>query len=217
MTDDSPHARLIDSLALELRPIRRLHSPWLRAAVWILLFAIAIAVLAGFGDLRGLQHRISMVPDVGWAMLGAGLTAALAAIAAFQSSVPGRAAGWNFLPLPALVLWTASSGLGCFEAAADELGHPASLRSALRECLPFILLTSLPLLAALFVMLRRGYPPSPPQTAALAGLAAAAGAATLLNFFHPFDVAAIDLLVHGLIVAVIVMISGGFGRRVLHG
>jgi hypothetical protein len=40
---------------------------------------------------------------------------------------------------------------------------------------------------------------------------------TLLNFFHPFDVAVIDLTVHGLTVAGIALIGREFGQRFLAG
>lgn len=215
--DRSDHSRLIDGLASGLRPVRPLAAPWRRATAWTAAVAMAAILLAELGDTAALSHRIAMVPDVGWAMLGSAATAALAAIAAFQSSVPGRAARWNLLPLPGLLLWVGSSGLGCLESSVEEIGHPASLRTALRECLPFLLLVSLPLLAAMMFMLRRGFSTSPSRTAALAGLAAAAGAATLLNFFHPFDVAAVDLLVHGVVVAGIALGSRSLGPRLLGG
>jgi hypothetical protein len=215
--DSSNHARLIDSLAEALRPVVPLPAPWRRAAAWMVLLAVAAILLAVLGDVAALRRRIELAPDVGWAMLGSAVTAVLAAVAAFQSSVPGRPARWNLLPLPGLVLWVASSGLGCLEGSAEELGQPATLRTAVRECLPFLLLASLPLLALLLFMLRRGFPASPARTAALAGLAAAAGAATLLNFVHPFDVAAIDLLVHGVVVAGIVVTSRSLGPRLLGG
>jgi hypothetical protein len=38
---------------------------------------------------------------------------------------------------------------------------------------------------------------------------------TLLNIFHPFDVALIDLTAHGLTVASIALISREFGQRLL--
>jgi hypothetical protein len=216
-SDPSDHGRLIDGLAQDLRPVMRLAPPGRRAGMWIALLTAVAIVLAELGDVSALGQRIAAVPDVGWAMLGSGLTAVLAAIAAFQTSVPGRATLWNLLPLPALLFWVASSGLGCLSAAAGGIGKPASLYSALEECLPFLLLVSLPLLAVLLFMLRRGFPPQPAHTAAQSGLAAAAGAATLLNFFHPFDVAAIDLTVHGLAVVGIAVLSRAFGQRFLGG
>lgn len=217
VTDPSRHARLIDGLAQDLKPVRPLPSPLYRAMAWIALLLAATAALAVFGDAQGLRQRIVLVPAVGWAMLGSGLTAILAAIAAFLSSVPGRNQRWGLLPLPALLLWITTSGLGCLGAAAAESGQPVSLRLAMRECLPFLLMVSIPFSALLFAMLRRGFPPRPGRTAALAGMAAAAGAATLLNFVHPFEVAAIDLLVHGTAVAGIVLVSRIAGRRWLSG
>ena len=64
-----------------------------------------------------------------------------------------------------------------------------------RACLAFICGVSGPLSVLLAEMLRRGYPVRPNLNAATAGLAAAAAAATLLNFFHLFDAAATDLVV----------------------
>jgi hypothetical protein len=53
-------------------------------------------------------------------------------------------------------------------------------------------------------MLWCGYPLDPGLTAAIGGLAVAAAAATLLNFFHPYDAAATDLLVHAVAVAMVI-------------
>jgi hypothetical protein len=159
--DPFDHERLIDDLAQDLRPVRPLMSPGRRAGMWIGLLAAVAIVMAALSDVSALGQRIAAVPNVGGAMLGSGLTAVLAAIAAFQTSVPGRATLWNLLPLPALLFWVASSGLGCLSAAAGGIGRPATLHSALNECLPFLLLVSLPLLAVLLFMLRRGFPPQP--------------------------------------------------------
>ena len=45
----------------------------------------------------------------------------------------------------------------------------------------------------------------------------AAAAATLLNFFHPFDAALDDLLVHALAVAIVVAANRVAGGRLLGG
>ena len=87
-----------------------------------------------------------------------------------------------------------------------------------RDCLVFIVALSVPLSALLFVMLRRAYPLYLGLTAAIAGLAVAAAAATLLNFFHPYDAAATDLAVHAVAVAIIIAVSSAltgkiFGRH----
>ena len=81
----------------------------------------------------------------------------------------------------------------------------------------FIIGLSVPLSVAIFVMLRRGYSLYPTLTGGTAGLAVAAAAATLLNFFHPYDAALDDLLVHATAVLLVVganRMLGGilFGR-----
>ena len=53
----------------------------------------------------------------------------------------------------------------------------------------------------------------PGLTAAIAGLAVAAASATLLNLFHPFDAAVVDLLVHAFAVALVVVVSRVYGAR----
>jgi hypothetical protein len=47
----------------------------------------------------------------------------------------------------------------------------------------------------------------------MAGLASAAAAATLLNFFHPFDAAFADLAVHSVAVLIVVAAARAVGRR----
>jgi hypothetical protein len=53
----------------------------------------------------------------------------------------------------------------------------------------------------------------PNLTLALGGLAAAGMAATLLNFFHPYDASVTDLVLHAVAVAVVVVANRLFGQR----
>jgi len=87
--------------------------------------------------------------------------------------------------------------------------------SEARDCLLFIVGLSVPLSALLIVMLRRACSLQPGLTAAVAGLAAAAAAATLLNFFHPFDAAATDLAVHAGAVGLVVVANRALSGRLL--
>jgi hypothetical protein len=64
-------------------------------------------------------------------------------------------------------------------------------------------------------MLRRAYSLQPTLTALMAGLASAAAAATLLNFFHPFDAGMTDLVVHSVAVAIIIAANWALSRRFL--
>lgn len=216
MSETTPHDALIRDLAAGLRPVRRLAPPWLRALGWLAVLGALAAVLAGFTDLGAMVRRLGAAPDMWLAATGSAATAVLASIAAFQTSVPGRGWAWPLLPVPALLLWIGASGLGCLREwiiPGTRLGGPDHGA----DCLVFIVCVSVPLSVMLLLMLRRACPLRPGRTAALGGLAAAAGAAMLLNFFHPYDAAATDLLVHAVAVALVVLANRALGERLLGG
>lgn len=195
---------LIAALANDLRPVRRLWSPTARAALWIAVVAGAALALLPFVQPDLLLHKFEFIPGLGCATAGAALTAAFAAWAAFQSSVPGRSPSWTLLPLPPAILWIAASGWGCLDKTPVPGMPPATLHDAM-NCVMFITLVSVPLSLLLLLMLRRACPLWPGRAAAMAGLAAAAAAATLLTLFHNHDASAIDLIMHAIAVAAVVL------------
>jgi hypothetical protein len=211
---DDPNDRLIDALVADLRPVRPLLPPALRTLIWLVLVAAVAIGLAMFADVAAMWHRITAIPDMWLAVLGSIATMATAAFAAFELSLPDRSRAWAFLPLPALALWVGASGLGCMRAYVLPGTHVAGF-GEMRDCLLFIIGLSVPLSAALIIMLRRAYSLAPPLTAAMAGLASAAAAAALLNFFHPFDATAADLAVHSVAVLIIVAAARAVGSRTL--
>jgi hypothetical protein len=211
---DGSNDQLIGALAANLRPMRPLPPPALRTLLWLMLVAAVAAVLATFSDLAAMWHRITATSDMWLAVLGSIATMVTAAFAAFELSLPDRSRAWALLPLPAAALWVGASGLGCMRAYVLPGTHVAALGEA-RDCLLFIIGLSVPLSATLIVMLRRAYSLAPPLTAAMAGLGSAAAAATLLNFFHPFDATATDLAVHAVAVAIVVAAAWAFGTRTL--
>ena len=203
MSDLSRHEPLIAELCRTLPPVRRLPAPWRRALVWLGMVGVLGLALSRIADLGGMWQRLAGAPDMELAVAGSTLTAVLATLAAFESSVPGRSRHWTLLPLPGLLLWLAASGAGCLRAWAVPAAHDPSLAEE-RVCLVFIVMVSLPLSLALWLMLRRALPLRPGVTAALGGLAASAAAATLLNLFHPYDAALSDLVVHAAAVSLVV-------------
>jgi len=209
----SPHDPLIRDLAADLKPVRRLWRPALRALGWLSVVAAMALGLAVFADVHALWERIVAAPDMWLAMFGSAATAILAAIAAFELSLPDAPRAWAWLPLPGALLWVAASGFGCLRVWFLPDTHVAVLGEA-RDCLIFIVLLSVPLSALLYLMLRRACPLQPGLTAAVGGLAVAAAAATLLNFFHPYDVAATDLTVHAIAVALVVVANRALGSRI---
>ena len=208
------YERLIGALAADLRPVRRLRPPGLRALIWLAVVAAAGVGLASISDLGAVRERLAATPDMWLALAGSAATAVLAALAAFQLSLPDRHPAWALLPLPAALLWLGASGLGCLRGWVLPNVHPASLGDAM-HCLAFILGLSVPLSALLVVMLRRAATLQPNLTAAMAGLAAAAAAATLLAFVHPFDASMTDLVVHVVAVLAVVAVNRAWGGRLL--
>jgi hypothetical protein len=213
MSDGSDISRLIGDLSADLKPVRRLPPPWLRALVWLGVVVIVAAVLVAT---RTLLPALGIVGNDPFMLPGAYaslLTAALAAIAAFELSLPDRSDAWIWLPVPGLVLWIALNGLGCLATLAIPGTQTTPFQFMV--CLSLIFAISLPLTAAMIVMVRRARPLRPLRVAVLGGLAASGAAATLLVLIHPHDSAVLDLAAHGVAVAVIIGLNVLLGGRLL--
>jgi hypothetical protein len=214
MSEAGGSERLIGQLADHLQPVRRLWPPWQRALLWLGVVAAVALVLAAAVPLLPIAHRLMGAADMMLAVVGSTLTAIFAAFAAFALSVPGRSRRWALLPLPAVALWLGASGLGCLRSVLVPDAHAASFAETM-DCLRFILGFSVPLSLLLLWMLRRAAPLQPGLVAALAGLAAAAAAASLLWFVHPFDATASDLAVHVVAVGAVIGLNRLGGGRLL--
>lgn len=205
---------LIARLSAQLRPVTRLAPPWQRAAVWLAAAVWIGLLLSLFADWGALRIRLMAAPDMWMSLLGAALTAVLAGVAALQTAIPGRPAAWALLPLPALALWVGASTAGCLRLSPIGAVVPeATLHPML--CMEFLLLVSLPLTLLLTWLLMRAFPLRPGLTAALAGLASAGAAATLLALIHPFDATADDLAAHACAVLLVIVATRLAGGRAL--
>ncbi len=210
----SDQAALIGRLAGELRPVRRLRSPWRRVGGWLLATVWMAALLSLFADWDGLRVRLMAAPDMWLSLTGAVLTAVLAGVAALQIAVPGRPAAWALLPLPAVALGVGARAAGCFRLGPIGGVVPEGAMHPM-VCLEFLLLVSLPLAMLLTWLLMRAFPVRPGLTAALGGLASAGAAAGLLALIHPFDATWEDLAMHGVAVALVIVATRVFGGRAL--
>ena len=211
MSDSDAVARLIGELGDDLKPVRRLRAPWIRTSIWLgIVAAVALPLLAT----RTLLPALGIIGNDPFMLPGAYAslaTAILAAIAAFQLSLPDRSGLWALLPLPPLVVWIVLNGLGCLATLSIPGAQTNSFQFIV--CFSLILAISLPLTAAMVVMLRRARPLRPLRVAVLGGLAASAGAATLLILIHPHDSAVLDLAAHAVSVGVILAINLVLGGR----
>jgi len=200
--------RLIEHLASEAVPVRRLPAPALRASLF-LLSAAALAALGIllFAKLPMFERRIAD-PKLAIEVAATLATGILAVLAAFELSLPDRSARWALLPVPTLVLWIACSGYSCWRHLVVH-GPDGWAIGESAQCFRFILVLSLPLGAALLLLLRRARPIAPVRVAALGALGVAALAAFVLQFFHPFDVTFMDLAIHLVAVGLVVLVASG--------
>ncbi|WP_158886185.1 NrsF family protein [Rhodanobacter sp. L36] len=214
MSAPRPHEALIDRLGTDLVPVRRLLPPWMRAAAWLLVVAIIAGLLVMHFGIGGMLRRFAGTPDLGWAGVGAVLTAISAAWVAFSLGVPGRRASWAWLPVPGALLWIGASGMGCLRDWVAPGTQIAGMHQS-ADCLVFIVSLSVPLSVLLIVLLRRAYPVRPVLTAVMIGLASAAASASLLEICHSYDAAATDLLTHALAVVLVIAANAAMGGRLL--
>ncbi len=107
---------LIDRLAADVRPVRPLRAPALRALITVaaiaLLAGTAIMMLGDIGELgRRYAGREALLAVEMAAMLATGV---IAIVAAFFVSIPGGSNLWQAAPIPSFAIWLLLSGFGCY-------------------------------------------------------------------------------------------------------
>jgi hypothetical protein len=216
MSERDAHSALIRDLAMGLEPVKRLRPPAERALLWLGGTALLAAVLYIFP-----RHLPMSLNDAHGAMIvtaiaASAVTTILAAIAAFQISLPDRSGLWALLPLPAALVWLAASGMGCLENIGIA-GMWGGTMMESGECLMTILAISVPLSVALLFMLGRAAPLRPNLVAIVGGLAVAAGASTLLILIHPHNSALLDFAAHIVAVTIVLGANAVWGSHIFVG
>ena len=205
---------LIDALAADARPVRRLRPPLTRAAAWLAFATVLLALLAVVHGPRSdlaeqLQQRVFVV-----GMLASLLTGVLAAVASFLASLPDRSRLWLLLPAPSLAIWLSTIGYGCLtdwvSIAPDGIQFGETVR-----CFVTLVLTSLPLSVAMLAMLRHAAMLSPRVVIMTASLSVAAITATALSLFHDLDATAMILVWNLGIIILVVILGGALAPRML--
>lgn len=205
---------LIKGLAAHATPVRRLRPPLVRAALWLLVAALVLA-LVGIGQgVRADWTAKARDPLFLFRMAAPLLTGILAAIAAFMTSLPDRSRAWLALPAPALLVWLATVGCGCLTAWVG-IGPEGVRAGDLAECFATLAVTSVPVAAAMLVMLRHAALLRPTAVAISGGLAVGGLAATGLLVFHTLDASIMVLLWTVGVAALFAVLGGVFGRSML--
>lgn len=203
--------RLIERLAGELAPVRRLPPPSVRLGAWLLVSLPAVALVAWGSGLR--PDLASRLADPRFLLEEAAalLTSLVGAYAALCALLPDQP-GWKlWLPLAPMALWLGSLGQQWLEVVL-RFG-PAGLRvTSDAMCLPAIALGGLVPAIAIVVLLRRARGFRTTHACFCGALGAAALGATALRLYHPQD-AAIMVIVWQLgSVALLSLVAGGIGR-----
>jgi hypothetical protein len=205
--------KLIASMTEDADPVQRLPSPWVRTAAWFAMAVPYVAVIVmmmaprddlalKFTDSRFLLEQIAAL-----------CTAIGAAVAAFQSVVPGYSRRFLLLPLVPLSVWLASVGEGCVEAWLRGGGFQNFTSDFI--CIPAIALVGTLPAVAMVLMLRKGAPLWPHVSAALGGLAAAGLGNVGLRLFHGQDASLMVLVWQVGTVFMLTMLCGWAGRLFL--
>jgi hypothetical protein len=203
---------VIASLSANLRPVRRLRPPLVRAACWLALGGMVVALLALSQGVRPDLFFKLRYAGFDFRLTGALLTAILSASAAFVLSLPDRSRFWCLLPLPSLALWLSTIEYQCLTDWIDI--EPGSMQvGETARCFATLVLTGLPLSMALLVMLRHSAPLRPIAATITGSLAVAAITAVALSLFHRLDATVMILMWNLGIAAVFVSVGGAFGGR----
>jgi hypothetical protein len=205
---------LIERLARDFKPVRPLHRPWTRAALWLLgtslyLGALTLSMTSKDDVAANATHWRFIVQQL--AAIATGISAA---VAAFTSVAPGYSRQAFLLPALAVSAWLATIIVG-FPQEWHEAGlaGPAVQREWL--CVLTIVLGGLLPAVGLAVMLRRGAPLTPRLTTALGVLAAAGLANVVACVSHPHPSSIAVLVWHGTTIVALFCLGGALGRSVL--
>ncbi|AJY27229.1 hypothetical protein BTM_6175 (plasmid) [Burkholderia thailandensis 34] len=178
---------LIEALATDLRPVRRLFPPALRLLGWLAVSVPAVAAIVAWEGVRGDLAIRFAEPAFLTEQAAAVATALVAGWAALAGCIPGTARWKLWLPMAPVSLWIASLGHQCRSewvrvGTAGLSFHPDWM------CLPNIAVISALPAIAIVMAIRRG---ARLDTAPVlwGSLAAAALANAALRLFHAEDAA----------------------------
>ncbi|WP_225769707.1 NrsF family protein [Inquilinus sp. Marseille-Q2685] len=203
---------LIDRLVAEAEPVRPLRPPLWRCLLWLL---IAVIVIGGAVSSIGLRPDLAQQmarPAYRLEWLASLLAGVLSAIAAFHLGLPDRSPRWTLVPASALIVWMAVIGYG---GLTDWIrrGSQGFVIGSSFPCFMSILTMSIPLSAAMLIMLRHAGHVRPVATIATGMFATTALAATGLTLYHPLDTSIMVLIWHGGTIALLVGLTTLASRR----
>ncbi|MFM0758116.1 NrsF family protein [Paraburkholderia strydomiana] len=203
---------LIDSLVADAKPVRRLRPPVTRALCWLLFAALMLTLVALVHGVRPDLTLKLRQPGFVVGVAAALLTAALASMASFIASVPGRSRRWLWLPAPAVVVWISTIGYGCLTNWVS-IGPDGMSPGETARCFATLAITGIPLSLVMLIMLRYVARLAPTPVVMTGSLAVAAMTAAALSLFHPLDATVMILMWNFGVATLLLALSGLYGRR----
>ena len=178
---------LIEQLTDDLEPVRP-RRLWADVLILALIAVLELALLFGLGFAHLDTQRIMTQPSMGWRLVSLGVIALMSGFLAVRSFDPAYSAKDALRWLALIVALCVVYGviMGGLPAGAASLAHRLAWRSGI-QCASKIVLLSIPPLAALAVLCRRGAPTDMRRTPLLIGAAAAAWGAFVFVFACPFN------------------------------
>jgi hypothetical protein len=204
-TDD-----FVERLALGVRPVRPLRTPWVRGASWSLAASLYLGLLAVLMTSRDDLAANAAAPRFIVQQLAAIATSVSAAAAAFVSIVPGYSRRVLLLPAALATVWLTSTLVGSSQEWPDTGLAGLALQREWPCVVTIVFGSTLPACCLMF-MLRRGAPLTPRLTAALSALASAGLAHVVACVSEPHSNNLVVLLWHGATVFAIVCVAGALG------
>lgn len=207
-------AKLMNALAAEAQPVRRLRPPLIRMLIWLVLTSLWVGFIVAFMGVRPDIAEKAM--EVRWSFeQGATLmTGLMAAVAAFCAVVPGRSRWEQYLPLIPAGAWLGALVFGSYEAWLAS-GDLLAQITPDWDCFPGIVIAGFGPAVLMVLMLRRGAPVAPRVSIMLGALAATAVADFGLRLFHPQDASIMVLVWQVGTVFLLSAAAGMSGRKFL--
>lgn len=179
---------LINMLATDLKPVRRLPPPAWRLIGWLAVSVPVMVLIVATMRMRAdigvkLTEPVFLMQE-----LASLATALIAGWAALVTCVPGEPDWKRWTPVAPLALWMATLGHQCWDEWM-HLGLSAMAFYSDLMCLPVIAMTSAVPALAMVLAIRRGACLPVPCAVWWGSLAAAALANVALRLFHTEDAA----------------------------
>lgn len=201
--------RLVASLVDDLRPVRPLRPPVVRAVSWL---AAEIAIFLAFAIIHGFRPDLAeqfAKPEFLFEWGAALLTAVVTAIATFHVSIPGQKGWWVEISATAIGVWILSLVLGAV-AEVRALGLDGIVMRTSWECVEFLTGSGFLTIGAALYLVRTGAASSPAATVMLTAISVTALASWNLELFHRLNTIT-QLLVWHLTTIIIILVAVRLG------